>query len=125
MIDARELRIGSLVEYGGRVLLLDESTFTTFLLEGFGGLVPIPLTEDWLVRMGFELNRIIKNGERDERADYYFHPNRAFNLHAYKYKNYSEGGLSLEFLPHVKFVHQLQNLYHALTGEELTIKEKA
>ena len=39
--------------------------------------------------------------------------------------NHSECDFTeMQYLTEVKFVHQLQNLYFALTGEELTIKEE-
>lgn len=76
----------------------------------------IPLTEDWMVKFGFRLT---------EKADYI---NIDFDM-------YSKGSFSIEEcslqpyldnevinpLLYVKYVHQLQNLYRSLTGEELTI----
>ena len=38
-----------------------------------------------------------------------------------RFSNGHPKGTSL--IPHIKYVHQLQNLYFALTGEELTIKD--
>jgi hypothetical protein len=69
---------------------------------------PIPLTEEWLLKIGFE------NNEAEKK-----YCKKCITL-------YMEDNLfwcdifwdSLE----IKSVHQLQNLYFALTNEELTIK---
>ena len=75
-------------------------------------LKPIPLTEEWLLKFGFE-----------KRGIYYHFPKHdIFKLEQYKLKNaywlryYTE---SIDCV-RINSVHQLQNLYHALTGEELT-----
>lgn len=81
-----------------------------------GLLLPIPLTEEWLVKFGFVCH-----------SDGYCHfPTKGISFNDYKSnminlcvgKHCQEG----EYLPHTKHVHQLQNLYFALTGQELTIK---
>ena len=74
---------------------------------------PIPLTEEWLLNLGF-----ISNPYQDR------YENKPLHIECDKTK----GSLILwcEQLPKsifIKYVHQLQNLYFALTGEELTIKE--
>jgi hypothetical protein len=75
---------------------------------------PIPLTEEWLFKFGFKFdghcswwkNKLIEltidTGE-DE------------------YSVFNDNGDYIT-LKGIKYVHQLQNLYFALTGEELTIK---
>ena len=68
---------------------------------------PIQLTEEWLVKFGF-----IKRTP----TGYYFDMGRmSINLPDFEYKN-------IRIDVKLKYVHQLQNLYFALTGEELTIK---
>tara|TARA_A100000171_G_C2016181_1_gene88841 strand:+ start:214 stop:558 length:345 start_codon:yes stop_codon:yes gene_type:complete len=66
---------------------------------------PIQLTEQWLLDFG------VKKLERG----YAF----GFKTPELVVKN-----LWMEFNLDIKYVHQLQNLFFALTGEELTIKEK-
>ena len=81
---------------------------------------PIPLTEEWLIKLGFEINgfsdyvldnngllRLLAGGDNTENAGY-------VRMH----QNGNWIGLN-----HIKYVHQLQNLYFARTGEELTIKQ--
>lgn len=77
---------------------------------------PILLTEEWLLRFGFEKDYnswILKiNGGRIAiipQADYY---NFAIWSGLGMHDDYA-------FISQIKFVHQLQNLYFALTGNEL------
>jgi hypothetical protein len=84
-------------------------------------LEPIPLTEEWLIKLG--LKYITNNGSyainiRDNDDDDDFGELCLYdNLEVW---------LSLiddsYRINHIKFVHQLQNLYFALTGKELEIK---
>lgn len=65
----------------------------------------IPLTSEWLERFGFE-----------DVDEYYYHEGMRI---------YDDGDgklyyMSNDALVHLDYVHQLQNLYFALTGEELT-----
>ena len=69
---------------------------------------PVLLTEEWLVKFGFE-----KDGHNFKMKGY------TFNL---KTGNLWWHNKNLISLKSITFVHQLQNLYFALTGEELTIK---
>ena len=69
---------------------------------------PIPLTEGWLLKFGFE--------KKIGWDDLIYHVKNNVDLYeflsGYEYYDF-----------HIKHVHQLQNLYFALTGEELkTIK---
>lgn len=85
---------------------------------------PIPLTPDWLERCGLAENDrgyyvlvsggfyLLKNDLKDETGAI-----DGFVLVA-------AGSHGLVQKPIYKHVHQLQNLFFALTGEELTIKEK-
>lgn len=70
---------------------------------------PILLTEEWLLKFGFEKDDTI----------WIKHP--IYGLLEKNGRFFIElgetGGI------YIKYVHQLQNLYFALTGEELTIKE--
>lgn len=72
----------------------------------------VPLTEEWLVRFGFSVNGVkewyLKSYEfawLPGSGDWYYMCEGAF----------ASSGM--------KYVHQLQNLYFDLSGEELTIKE--
>lgn len=69
---------------------------------------PIHLTEEWLVNFGFEKHGIEWWG-------------KGFCLEVYKDKLYYSGGEGLHIVIDLKYVHQIQNLYFALTGKELEI----
>ena len=69
---------------------------------------PIPLTEEWLIKFGFD-NSLVKD------IFLALGYNVIYDEGKYYFRYY---GLTVE----VKHVHQLQNLYFALTNEELTIK---
>lgn len=75
---------------------------------------PIPLTEEWLLKFGF-----LRDGA------YYSHQN--LNILAARAKI---GGGEVFVMPNnkfaneLKYVHQLQNLYFVLTGEELKTAEE-
>lgn len=85
-------------------------------IEGEHHIKPIPLTEDWLIKFGF---KPVKNGVEIKVIEEYVKINSFFNGKP----------LTLEIdgrrapLRNIKYVHQLQNLYFALTGEELEIKD--
>ena len=72
---------------------------------------PIPLTEEWLGLDKFGLSN-----------KYYFAGDLILSQDEEGFYLSKEEELGF-CLPYIKYVHQLQNLYHALTGEELTIKE--
>ena len=70
---------------------------------------PIPLTEEWLIKLGFK-----KNITTD-----------LYPTFSYDILNVNDGivyVLNYGFVNHIKYVHQLQNLYFVLTGEELKLK---
>lgn len=72
---------------------------------------PIPLTEDWLLKMGFGKWENKKIWSYKSVLIYYH------SKHMFCYgKSYSRTKL--------KYIHQVQNLIFALTGTELTINDK-
>jgi len=78
---------------------------------------PIPLTEEWLLKFGFEKQGHVKFiGEAYDRFVLGKNGIYSVNEIAYIYE------VNDHDLCELKYVHQLQNLYFSLTGEELTIK---
>jgi hypothetical protein len=123
MIDTKELRIGNLLAPLG----FDVSTCIVtgvsndgIFVDGVPGMrlldysevEPITITPEWLERLGFE-----KIEHRIEGTIYKKNWLRFTGYGAVT--DWRGGAISSE---HVIYIHQLQNLYHALTGEELTIK---
>lgn len=109
-MEAKELRIGNLVlvRTNGKIETIKH------LYEDFGMFVaPIPLTEEWLTKLGFERKQYPGNY-------YYWLQYRGIEFTAFSPFNQVETD-NLEAT--IEYVHQLQNLYFALTGEELEIKE--
>jgi hypothetical protein len=73
---------------------------------------PIPITEEWLLKLGFQKTMswtYVKDLVGNLKLVYYLGE-----------KGWSIGFKSYSDFPNLKHVHQLQNLYFALTGEELT-----
>ena len=113
-MEARELRFGNLVDYYGNIVTIssindNDVGFSNYVPIDYPLLTeiePIPLTEEWLVRFGFE--KISSSWLRIG----YFLINKYFDVEWFG----DQIHISL------KNVHQLQNLYFALTGKELEIK---
>lgn len=120
-MEAHELRIGNWVEWfhpenGFVKCKVDIDILQTMTSEYFENsdteVYPIPLTEEWLIKFGYKKN------------EYWVEDSRRFNFTI-------KGGVNLDpyknnfvFVDTVlKYVHQLQNLFYCLTGNELTIKE--
>ncbi len=102
---ASELRIGNLVNYCNKISVLNAELFLQ-LLKYTTPFEPIPLTEEWLLKFGFE-------HLGSSRFDF-----KRFTYYLYDGSFYNQSSR----LSTIKYVHQLQNLYFALTNEELTIK---
>ena len=120
---ATELRIGNLVFadlYGEKEILVESicsinnDVFNSTTGEiPFSSLKPIPLTEEWLLKFGFELK--IGNYHLE---NFRFNISNPMNYDGFLFCD----GYSV-LTEKIKHVHQLQNLYFALTGEELTLKQ--
>lgn len=114
---AQELRIGNWVEgeYGSTEPFQVDANDISKVYYGGYELDPIPLTEEWLLTFGFEKpahSWICDKFHLSEWDDYPLNWCVALN------KN------NAILVDKLKYVHQLQNLYFALTGEELEIKEQ-
>ena len=89
---------------------------------------PIPLTEEWLLKFGFKHGATSKHrfivfriGATSESYIYCNDVKDGLDI-GICIDEFDETGLSTP-VGHVKYVHQLQNLYQALTGEELTLSK--
>jgi hypothetical protein len=120
---ANELRIGSWIyipqiKTNERIGVIEENgRFTT---KGYKSsyssiecLEPIPLTEEWLLKFGFEKNDNNQFILMEGSVDILF--NKDLN-------GWTCDGINFS-INMTEHVHQLQNLYFALTGEELKLKE--
>ena len=114
---ANELRIGNLLREKVtktelKVIELTENNIVTYVIDRslyplYSGwkMEPIPLTEEWLFKF-----RFVYNPHSSE-----FHGKNMIFHNWIKDRGYVSWGST-----QIKYVHQLQNLYFALTGEELT-----
>lgn len=84
----------------------------------------IPLTEKWLLKFGFEC---WNECDEDGYAFYVLHNvidgTSNFEVSLKNCKSYPSIDENCIYWGKTFYVHTLQNLYFALTGEELTIKE--
>lgn len=137
MIQGHELRLGNLIATEGlglpqHVIELSQNTFVTNLkantLQHYKNAIPIPLTEEWLLKLGF--NKVAdKNKIANDKIVYGlfgigFQLNLVVN---HKWDVYTNWNNNKNYITAngaaVKYVHQLQNLYFALTGQELTLQQ--
>ena len=77
---------------------------------------PIPITPEWLERFGFKKHLAFEKRIDEKNSIAYSVPNTLTSI-------YTMGAL-VQFC-HIKYVHQLQNLFYALTGGELTLKTES
>lgn len=135
---ASELRIGNLVdcpkpdfgtEYGGPLLnsfakrkIRPLQLFDLSFIEE-EEYKPVPITKEWLIRFGFAEKAIagcdptyfwIEEQESGQQFELDWDNVAGIDL------SYDGSNFSLWF-PHIKYVHQLQNMYFSLTGKELTL----
>ncbi len=104
---------GKIYRYDKNPALLPDSDMQEFDINDICG---IPLTEEWLVRFGLKPERLI---EFDANIGKWYTMDGSRFLFQYDGNGRIHNGvLGIE----IKHVHQLQNLYFALTGDELTIK---
>lgn len=117
---ANELRIGNFLQgKDGKLAVVCEIYEEEY--KAYSGMItklpttPIPLTEKWLIDFGF-------SGQPcDYAKDKLIVCLKDSDSFHTKGRTYYNSWVILEKQP--KYVHQLQNLYFALTGEELKIKE--
>jgi len=116
-----ELRLGNYVYPFDDIELCSNEEIFKNCIEVDGGVIiststyyPIPLTEEWLLKFGF-----VKIGTyRIEFVKYSKY--KDFEIEVSLYINDGKIVTGQDF--EINYVHQLQNLYFALTGEELEIK---
>lgn len=131
---ANELRIGNLVNTSKGIrscidVMCDSVSFEDIECDILDNIEPIPLTEEWLLKFGAN-----QHGNPDNIEDMY-HFKLTNNSALYvctqegdiQYANTGKALYLIDGAPYgsfpCKYVHQLQNLYFALTGEELTTGE--
>lgn len=120
---ANELRIGNLVHLNGELLKISEDDFGEIfgryscLFEDLD-IKPIPITEEWLERFRFLKDTTLKNVWFEKKI-----PSQYLSV-CIELKRFVIGEAPDWTYPlKIEYVHQLQNLYFALTSQELEISE--
>lgn len=121
MIQSNELRIGNFVQSYADIITVEY--VDKLLLKGFfhrdvvyntsiqiRHCKPILLNEEWLIKLGFIKSDTGYYFDKDCEVLFYLNNEKKpiCEIHDYDYK-------------HIVHVHQLQNLYFALTQKELTL----
>ena len=116
---ASDLRLGNLVDFNGRTSIVDTINYDCINEDldlnskmHFDYIKPIPLTEEWLLKFGYIKGKIYYTQKECGIISFYFN-----DLHELKCEVYDWT------YENIQYVHQLQNLYFALTSEELKIKQ--
>ena len=124
---ANDFRIGNTIDVSGiicNITCMEEQRLTTDYQNhwylGFDEIEPIPLNEEWLLRLGFDSVNSKSLCESifivlDQDGD-------LFNIFLHQMN--TQGGEDVILLNNtIKYVHSLQNLCYALNGRELTPKQ--
>lgn len=111
MITKNELRIGNYLESDGRDIIIT-GHYLSNLEKGMKPDNPIPITEEWLKNFGFEIR---------QEGWYLYAIQSGIVLNISYISEYTIlNGFSGK--PVIKkYFHEIQNLYFALTGKELTL----
>jgi hypothetical protein len=126
-IEAKDLRIGNLVNYNNEALQL-KSIYSEREAGAFNCSVKV---EEWLLKLGFTYSDsltlwMLKNSETiyeysDDDEDscnhwiHFYHTGKNVTIESIN----DHGEYSNLMFSHIKFVHQLQNLFFTMTGKEL------
>lgn len=131
---SNELRIGNLVMASYDGVKYTKEVVTDIFKYGINSnygeadydeerIKPIPLTEEWLIKFGFEKKDAnIGLKEEFKKPNNYHYSLKSFGEYYPNMKQIEVLGEHPGFYIKCEHVHQLQNLYYALTGEELEIK---
>lgn len=110
---ATQLRIGNITSLG-IVFLINQDVFSVIDSKGdwfkntLTEIKPITLTEEWLIKLGAKKDKIDNT--------YYLSELEIMLPNFFRYKT--------SIISRIDYVHQLQNLYFVLTGEELKQQEQ-
>ena len=106
---ANEIRLGNNVyDTLGKVKQIDLEAITYISKEPLNQVQPITLTDKWLLKFGFE--------------KYFVNWYRVNNFYIRKIGDEFETEIGECLYKTIDYVHQLQNIYFAVTNEELTMK---
>ena len=132
MIDSKDLRIGNLVMVNQKMA---QGTFSVVRISSntvyvntmrpidlsLDEIHPIPITEEMLIEFGWIWNKDCNSFEKHPNGDArmnltYNSPSGSWTMFNYV--------LKALIANKIFYIHQLQNLFYALTGQELTINKE-
>ena len=125
---ASELRIGNIIKnpiWNKEInsIVLDDFEVLNRFPELFENIKPVEITEEWLLKFGFITMDLeidyVEWGREDTGYIFNLVSNGIREMTPVFYERTDSKMDRME----IKYVHQLQNLYFALTGEELTLKQ--
>lgn len=129
MINPSEIRTGNYVLHNSELLQIEScANGKVNVYAGYygevphihgidcGSIDPIPLTAEWLEKFGFSYSKTFKCYSKDYELLFISEGQQLWLCE-------QDNGLLSKIGKPFNYVHQLQNLYLDLTGEELTIKD--
>jgi hypothetical protein len=119
---ANEIRLGNYYNQFGNIHQVNGHIISELEKAPQGQLwcKPIPLTEEWLLKFGFEDKQTCFNLSKREKLGHDFGDFAVSKYDDTQMKVWR--GDRYIGVCHIQYVHQLQNLCFALTNEELTMK---
>lgn len=120
-MDAKQLRIGNYVYRENSKLINqkdDVYQIENVNRQSASKYDPIPLTEEWLLKLGFEIEglRSYYNAELDLTVEF------INGKYAFTICDQEHAPAITHYIMHCEFVHTFQNNAYAITSKELTIK---
>jgi len=117
---ANELRIGNIISKRGAVITVEPAMILKVSRYPLP-YNPIPTTEEWLIKLGFEGDdderHIVLGLGGGEELSIELSTKTCCLIRAIKNES-----VDFVYVAYPEYVHQLQNLYFALTGKELEFK---
>jgi hypothetical protein len=133
---ANELRVGNWVKFEGNFYQIN-SINDNDTVELMGGgywhlpgryhiryIKPIKLTEKWLINANMKLVGKFSNQRYLRVKKHKFDISQITFSPVERLVRLESGYKESILIPHIKYVHQLQNLYFALTGKELKLTDR-
>lgn len=118
-IKPEELRIGNLVDFDNEILRVESTSSSSKVVEASGArcdiryLKPIPITEYWLLKFGFE-----------KHGNFFWHSDQFSHIKVFPPGSPDNGyGIFVEgrLIGDVKYIHKLQNFWFEVIHHELMI----
>jgi hypothetical protein len=141
MINKNDLRIGNYLESDGRDLIIT-GHYLSNIERGAKIDNPIPLTEEWLLNFGFKDDtpdyckdntnlywqgryNYVYMGKRPEAKYFRVYRNPESDWNKKDIRGHKLGEwmvyVGQSWVLSIKYFHELQNFFHIITGEELTL----